>query len=159
MRRTVAMSALTEFFAEAFSETMRVLGMRGITPIGPPFGKYYGQPDSMVDVEAGFPVSAPIEQVEEIIPGSLPGGRVVEAEHVGAYEEMDRTYAAMRRFFADAGMTPGDVMWESYLTDPGAEPDPAKWRTLISWPVATSGLTPDPDAIGADFETGARRLP
>jgi hypothetical protein len=27
-------------------------------------------------------------------------------------------------------------MWESYLTDPGAEPDPETWRTLISWPRA-----------------------
>jgi hypothetical protein len=27
-------------------------------------------------------------------------------------------------------------MWEYYLSDPAAEPDPAKWKTLIVWPVA-----------------------
>jgi AraC family transcriptional regulator len=26
-------------------------------------------------------------------------------------------------------------MWEYYLTDPGVEPDPAKWQTLVVWPV------------------------
>lgn len=27
-------------------------------------------------------------------------------------------------------------MWESYLSDPVAEPDPATWRTRIMWSVA-----------------------
>lgn len=27
-------------------------------------------------------------------------------------------------------------MWECYLSDPGAEPDPDTWRTLIVWPLA-----------------------
>jgi len=27
-------------------------------------------------------------------------------------------------------------MWEYYLSDPAAEPDPATWKTLIIWPVA-----------------------
>ena len=34
------------------------------------------------------------------------------------------------------GSRPGPLMWESYLTDPGDEPDPATWRTLIVWPTA-----------------------
>jgi hypothetical protein len=27
-------------------------------------------------------------------------------------------------------------MWESYLSDPSAEPDPATWRTQLTWPLA-----------------------
>ena len=34
------------------------------------------------------------------------------------------------------GLTPGESMWEYYLSDPAAEPDPAVWKTLIIWPVA-----------------------
>jgi effector-binding domain-containing protein len=66
----------------------------------------------------------------------LPGGQIVEAVHVGPYDTMALTYADIERFFAAKGLTPGDVMWESYLSDPGTQPDPATWRTLISWPRA-----------------------
>jgi effector-binding domain-containing protein len=136
VRRKVPMDELTEFFSHAFSETMRVLTTQGLHPSGPPFGKYYGMPGATVDVEAGFPVTAPVKTDGEVAPGTLPGGHVVEAVHVGPYDTMALTYADIEQFFAARGWTPGEVMWESYLTDPGAEPDPETWRTLISWPRA-----------------------
>ncbi|WP_426319874.1 GyrI-like domain-containing protein [Microbacterium sp. E-13] len=136
MRRTVPMHALTEFFSHALSETIRVLTAQGLQPSGPPFGKYYGMPGTTVDVEAGFPVAAPVAADGEVAAGTLPGGQVVEAVHVGPYETMASTYTDIERFFAARGWTPGDVMWESYLSDPGSEPDPRTWRTLITWPRA-----------------------
>ena len=134
VRRVVPMDDLPEFFSHAFSETMRALTAQGIRPSGPPFGKYYGLPRATVDVEAGFPVAAPVRADGEVVPGTLPGGQMVEAVHIGPYGTMALTYADIERFFAKNGWTPGDVMWESYLSDPGVEPDPATWRTLISWP-------------------------
>lgn len=130
VRRTVPMEGLTEFFSHAFSETMRVLVAQGVQPSGPPFGKYYGMPGATADVEAGFPVTTPVTPDGEV----LPGGQVVEAVHVGPYDTLTQTYALVEQFFAATGRTPGEVMWESYLTDPAEEPDPATWRTLISWP-------------------------
>ena len=32
-------------------------------------------------------------------------------------------------------MQPMEGQWEIYWTDPGLEPDPAKWRTQIFFPV------------------------
>lgn len=134
VREKVPMAGLTDFFSRAFTDTMNVLQAQGISPTGAPFGKYYGRPDAMVDVEAGFPVAAAITPAGAVAPGILPGGSVVEAIHVGSYDTMESTYSEIERYFADAKLTPGDVMWESYLTDPEAEPDPAKWRTQICWP-------------------------
>lgn len=148
IRRTVPMSALTEFFSEAFTKTMRTLGEQGVAPIGPPFGKYYGRPGTTVDVEAGFPVAAPIDRAGDVAPGSLPGGSVLEAEHVGPYDQMEKTYAAIQRYCTDEGLTPGDVMWESYVGGPDADPNPAHWRTLISWPIADPSTTQAPAAAG-----------
>ncbi len=105
-------------------------------PVGPPFGKYYGTPTAVVDVEAGFPVAAAIEPAGDVVPGTLPGGKVVEAIHVGPYDTMETTYAEVERYFTEAKLAPGSVMWESDLTDPEAEPDPAAWRTQICWPIA-----------------------
>jgi AraC family transcriptional regulator len=33
------------------------------------------------------------------------------------------------------GLEPAGAPWEVYVTDPGAEPDPSKWRTDIFFPV------------------------
>ncbi|WP_169581838.1 MULTISPECIES: GyrI-like domain-containing protein [Microbacterium] len=146
VRRAVPMDALTDFFAEAFTETMRVLEMQGIPPVGPPFGKYYGMPGATVDVEAGFPVAAAIASSGEVVPGRLPDSRVVEAEHVGSYDTLEETYAEMQRFMAGEGLTGGDVMWESYLNGPATEPDPTQWRTVISIPLADQETTATPDS-------------
>lgn len=135
MRATVPMDGLTAFFTEAFAKTMSALEAQGIQPSGPPFGKYYGTPGSMVDVEAGFPVSERISSLNGIEPGALPSGLVVEAVHTGSYDTLDRTYADVDRFCAAAGLTAGPLMWESYLSGPEFEPDPARWQTLICQPV------------------------
>ncbi|MCH8571986.1 GyrI-like domain-containing protein [Nesterenkonia sp. AY15] len=136
IRERVPMTGLTDFFSRAFEETMRVLQAQGVSPTGAPFGRYHGRPGDTVDVEAGFPVDSPITPDGPVAPGSLPGGRVVEAIHIGSYDTLERTYSELERYFVDADVTPGDVMWESYLTDPGAEPDPEKWHTQICWPTA-----------------------
>lgn len=135
VRRTVPMEALTGFFSDAFTQTMRAMTAQGVMPAGPPFGKYYAAPTATIDVEAGFPVAQAIEPSGEVVPGSLPGGSIAEAEHIGSYDDMERTYAVMEQFIRDAGLTPGPIMWESYLTGPDVEPNPRAWRTVISWPV------------------------
>lgn len=135
VRERVRLDQLPGFFSRAFREAAAALQAQGRHPSGPPFGKYTGMPTEAVDVEAGFPVSQPIAPAGEVVPGVLPGGRVVEAMHVGPYDTIQDTYAELRRYFAEHGLTPGEVMWEVYLSDPQRQPDPATWRTGICWPV------------------------
>lgn len=142
VRERVRMDELPAFFSRAFHDTMAALTAQGRHPAGPPFGKYYGMPTDTVDVEAGFPASQPIEPSGSVVPGVLPGGRIVEAIHVGSYDTLQEAYADVQRYFRDHDLTPGEAMWESYLSDPGAEPDPARWRTQISWPVADDPHAP-----------------
>ncbi|WP_434995668.1 GyrI-like domain-containing protein [Arthrobacter sp. Ld5] len=135
VRERVPMAELSGFFSRAFRDTMAALQAQGVQPAGAPFGKYYGPPGAVVDVEAGFPVAAAIAPAGNVAPGSLPAGRTAEATHIGPYDTMTETYSELERYFTEAGLTPGPVMWESYLSDPEAEPDPAGWRTRICWPV------------------------
>lgn len=135
IRESVPMDALPEFFARAFHDTMAALQLLGMQPTGAPFAKYYGAPTTVVDVEAGFPVATAITPDGGVMAGTLPGGRVVEAMHVGPYDTLKQTYSEMARYFEADGLTPGAVMWESYLSDPESEPDPATWRTHVCWPI------------------------
>jgi effector-binding domain-containing protein len=49
------------------------------------------------------------------------------------------TYAALIEWVAGQGYVPVGPMWECYLTDPSAEPDPSTWRTQIVCPVRRAG--------------------
>jgi effector-binding domain-containing protein len=104
--------------------------------VGPPFGFYPRMPSDTVVVEAGFPVSGPARADGEAHPFTLPGGQVVRVVHVGPYDTMERTYSQLLSWMAAEGLRPAAGMWENYLSDPEAEPDPATWRTMIFWPLA-----------------------
>ena len=135
VRAQVPMAELADFFSQAFTDIMAVLESQGVQPVGPPFGKYYGQPGSVVDVEAGFPVAGVIEPAGKVVPGHLPVGRIVEATHVGSFDTLANTYADIESFFSENKLKPSGVMWENYLTDPETEQSPEHARTQICWPV------------------------
>ena len=136
VRDQVAVDAMPEFFARAFTLAMEALTRQGVQPAGPPFGYYHGMPTDTVDVEAGFPVSEPIDPGDGVLGGTLPAGRAVEALHIGPYDTLVSTYELVRQWMDQQGLEPSPDMWESYLSDPETEPDPANWKTLVVWPVS-----------------------
>lgn len=136
VRDQVAVDALPAFFQRAFNAAMGQAQAQGLQVTGPPFGKYYGMPGETVDVEAGFPVSGPVSAADGVIAGTLPAGRVVEALHVGPYDTLADTYGEVERWIDERSLRAVDVMWEAYLTDPGEQPDPATWQTLLCVPLA-----------------------
>lgn len=135
IREQVPMAELANFFSHAFADIMAALQKQGVQPVGPPFGKYYGRPGAEVDVEAGFPVSGVINPAGNVVPGDLPGGRIVEATHVGPFDTLANTYADVESFFAEHKLKPSEVMWENYLAAPESEQSPEGARTQICWPV------------------------
>ena len=135
MGEQVPMADLTEFFGRAFATVMEVVGRQGARVAGPPFAMYHGTPSDTVDVDAGFPVSAPVEAVEGVRAAVLPGGRAAEATHIGPYDTLAQTYGEMMRWIEEQGLEPGTDMWEQYLTDPETEPDPTNWRTRVLCPL------------------------
>jgi effector-binding domain-containing protein len=135
VRGTVPTDELPALFDRAFPEVVRVVEAQGLSLAGPPFGYYPRMPGATVDVAAGFPVSAPVRAEGEVSPLTLPGGRAITGVHVGSYESMEATYRELTEWAAAEHLQLAEHMWESYLTDPSAEPDPASWRTLITWPI------------------------
>jgi effector-binding domain-containing protein len=103
---------------------------------GPPFTRYHAIEGERVDLEAGLPVRSALPPKGEIKPGELPGGDAAVATHVGPYEGLPATGAALARWVAARGRTAAGPNWELYVADPGVEPNPAKWRTEIVKPLA-----------------------
>lgn len=136
VRGNVPMAELPAFFSRAFHSVFTLLEQQGVTPAGEPFGLYAGLPTDTVTVEAGVAVSREIAASGDVVPSQLPGGRVATAVHVGPYDTLERTYAELQQWVTEQGITPAPgPMWETYLTDPQAEPDPARWETRVFQPV------------------------
>jgi effector-binding domain-containing protein len=131
----VAMDQMSVFFGRALAAVSQTLAAEGVTPTGPPFACYHGRSSDVVEVEAGFPVADPVPAADAVWPGVLPGGRAMEALHVGPYDELHKTYAAIQERIEQEGLEPADLRWECYLTDPESEPDPSRWQTQIIWPI------------------------
>ena len=138
VRAEVPMEMLREVFDRGFRAVMEAAQSQGVAIAGPPFGYYPRMPGETVAVLVGFPVADSINAEGGVEPFELPGGLAVTGTHVGPYEALAQTYEQLMSWTADAGLTLAEGMWESYLSDPRAEPDPNTWRTLIVWPLDTS---------------------
>jgi effector-binding domain-containing protein len=136
IRAEVPMAELREVFDRGFHEVVQAAEAQGVAITGPPFGFYPRMPGDTVQAVVGFPVAGAITADGEVKPFELPGGRVVSGTHVGPYETLAQTYEQLMAWTEAEGLTLAEGMWECYLSDPSAEPDPSTWRTLILWPLA-----------------------
>jgi effector-binding domain-containing protein len=136
VRAEVPMAEIRDVFDRAFPAVVQALAAQGIEPVGAPFGFYPRMPGETVAVVVGFPTAGPVVAHGEVEPFELPGGRVVTGTHVGPYEGLEQTYGELVAWAQEQGLTLAEGMWESYLSDPSAEPDPATWRTQLTWPLA-----------------------
>ena len=107
----------------------------GGAPAGAPYTRYHDVAGDTLELEAGVPVVAPGTGKGEIEAGELPGGSVAATWHVGPYERLPEAHQALTAWAEKNGRTPAGPAWESYETDPGAEPDPKKWRTRVFLPL------------------------
>ena len=63
--------------------------------------------------------------------GAIPNLYGVLAEAPIAVEAYDALHVWIREQEKEIAGS----RWESYLTDPGKEPNPAKWKTELLWPI------------------------
>lgn len=124
---------------EILPEVWSYLEERGVHPAGPPFARYHGFREDLVDLEAGFPVTGPVAGEGRIFAGELPGGEVAATWHVGPYDTLSEAYRAIETWSQAQGREPAGSPWEIYWTDPGETPDPAEWKTEVLWPVTPVG--------------------
>lgn len=133
--RTTTPAELPDVLGEVLPTVWAHLEKAGVAPAGPPFSRYLRSTDEEVEVEAGMPVAEPFTGDDTVAASRLPGGRVVVATHVGPYDTLRSTYEEAERWAVAQGLTPSAGPWESYLTDPGEEPDPTKWVTEVYVPL------------------------
>lgn len=135
LHEVVPVDELPDFFGRAFHAAAAALAEQGLDPAGPPVAMYGGMPTESVDVTAGFPVNGKVSVADGLVVSDLPGGPVVQAVHVGTYDDLAKAYGEVMRWMGQRHLTPSAQMWEQYLNDPGDVDDPHQLQTRIVIPV------------------------
>jgi effector-binding domain-containing protein len=140
LRERTSITELAAFFARAIPAVLDELARHNLTPAGPPIAVYRDEHGHQFQVTMGFPVArAPaLVPCGPLVMEDLPGGQVVSAEHVGPYETLGGTYAALSEWFTDHKLVPPWMMWEEYLVGPGAAAETA-YHTRVVYPLPWGG--------------------
>jgi effector-binding domain-containing protein len=143
IRASVTMDGLAGVIDQTFPELFGWLAERGIEVAAAPFVRYLViDMQGELEVELGVPADVQAADGGRIRAGFLPAGRYVVLRHVGPYDGLVASNAALldwareHEVALDSWETGSGTAWRSrvehYLTNPAAEPDPSKWQTEIA---------------------------
>jgi effector-binding domain-containing protein len=144
IRMSVTMASLSGAVDEGFPELFGWLAEHGSTVAGPPFIRYLViDMQAELEIELGVPADVAAVDGGRILAGTLPGGRYAVLRHKGPYDGLVASNAALLQWARehaialDSWETGHGTAWRSrvehYLTNPAAEPDPAKWEVDIAY--------------------------
>jgi AraC family transcriptional regulator len=146
VRRKVKRSEIAAAIGEALPRVFAYSAQRGIALAGLPFTRYIDMGPELITMEPGMcvapgaeigsdPAGTQTSAEGEVVSSILPGGPVAGTIHTGPYDQLPNAYAAVEQWIKSQGFTPAGAPWESYLTDPGEQPDPKDWKTEVLWPI------------------------
>jgi effector-binding domain-containing protein len=138
IRGVVPAEELPSFYDRSFPALFRAAQEQGVSPVSAAFGLYRGLPADTVDLEVGFVTDRPVRPDGDVVPSTLPAGRVARSVHAGGFEGLGASWEELRSWMHEEGLTPGPVFWEVYLTEPSPDMDPADLRTELNWPIVAA---------------------
>ena len=134
--KEVAFEDIANYLGESYGKIMEVAGKLGLEMDGRPSGLYYHLDDDMtkMDMAAAFPISSKVPEGTDLAGTSLatiPAGKALLINYYGSYDDSGKAHEALGQYLERKNLTAQVPCWEEYVTDPGEEPNPAKWLTRI----------------------------
>jgi effector-binding domain-containing protein len=103
--------------------------------VGPAIARYHAVSNNAIDLEAGFPVGAPIPPHGPVLASSLPGGKAATLLHWGPYATLPDSYDELEDWMIEQKTPPAGAPWDIYWVDPSQTDVEADLRTEIVWPI------------------------
>lgn len=135
-RSIVPVGEISQTYANTFPKLVSAAGDAGLDVAGPPCGIIYAwnEAEGTADLAVAIPISE-AKDAGEFKAITIPGHEAIAADYWGDYDGSMVAHMAIDSYHKAHGLTPGFPVIESYVTDPGSEPDPQKWLTQITYPL------------------------
>ncbi len=132
---TVPSSEVRNVMGPGIREVLETLKAQGVEPAGRWFTRHLKNPSDVFDFEVGVPVWAAVKAEGRVKNGTLPASKVARTVYHGGYEGLGSAWGELESWIKENGHTSATWLWETYVTDPGANPDPSTWRTELTRPL------------------------
>lgn len=131
-RATLSFDKLSDFLKDNYAGMYSSLSPAGIGSKEMPCAIYYSVDEikKETDCAAAIPVLSNMPQIPGFEKFIFPASRLVTTTHIGPYETMATTYAALEGYI-DAKHHKRGLIIEEYCSDPEIEKDPTNWKTNI----------------------------
>lgn len=134
MRKTMPFSEVAPpYYEAAFKACDAALRKAGGSATGAPVCLVYkwDMTTQQADLGAGFPCQVSGNRFAGLERVDMPAGKSYQIDYYGNYNGTGAAHNAMEQHLQSKGLTPTYPCFEQFLTDPGQEPDTAKWLTRL----------------------------
>jgi effector-binding domain-containing protein len=135
VRVTTTPDRIGEAFREVMPEISAKLAVAAVQPPNPMFALYHSYGNEEVDMEIGLPLPAPIPTEGRVVGRELAATRAAVTWHHGSYDTIGEAFRAVEAWIEKEGLERNGPPFEVYWTGPEDDPDPAKWRTEVGYPI------------------------
>ncbi len=131
-RAVVDFKNITEFLDLSFPIAMQEAEKAGAKMMGRPSGFYwtYDTLALKTDMAAAIPLDKQVKLIDSVQIVTVSGKALV-IDYLGPYAETGEAHNAMSDYMTEKKLQYVPPVIETHLTDPGQEPDTAKWLTRI----------------------------
>ena len=132
VRTQTSIEGAPAFFELAFGKVSAYISEAGQQPTGPAFALLHTLDPSSLDLEAGFPVAAPIAGDGDVEASEIPGGKVCTTLLVGPYERLPEAWEALWKYATEQGLEADTWGYEVFITDPTTvEPEEIQTQVVL----------------------------
>jgi effector-binding domain-containing protein len=132
---TVPRDQIRHVMGPGHTELMAVLGAQRIVPTGSWFTRHFKIDPEVFDFEIGVPTKETVAPAGRVTAGQLPATIAARTIYHGPYEGLAAGWKEFDAWIVAQGRKTDPSLWETYLTDPSADPDTATWRTEFTRPL------------------------
>ena len=134
IRGQPSLAEAPDFFDRSYSALFAYVAQQGGQLAGPALSCTHGKEADVIDVEVALPLREPIPASDKIIAGEVPDVEAAVTDHVGSYNTLGETYAALHAYVYEQGREPIGIGYEFYVDNPSEVPVDRR-RTRIALPL------------------------
>ena len=134
---TIPKDEIQNVMGPGLGELMSTIAAQGIKPAGPWFDHHFKIMDDSWDFEICVPVGKPVAAAGRVKPGQRPAMKAAQTVYHGPYEGLGEAWGEFLDWIKANGHSPAQDLYQCYVAGPESSPDPAKWRTELTKPLAS----------------------